>query len=173
MEIEGTIILDLGIQSGTSKAGNLWMKGEWVLETGGTYPKKVKFHIFGEERLRNLLPQMKPGLTFEAVKDQQASLVGTPVALSFDLESREFNGRWYTDVAVYAVRTPGAVNTQGPAGPQTFGNPTPYPPQQPYGGAPVGYPPAPEANTGFAPQPAAPAPDQGFGDGGSSDDLPF
>ena len=83
MDIEGRIILDLGIQSGTSKAGNLWKKRECVLETFGTYPRKVKFHIFGDR------------------VDTINLEVGKDYVLSFDLESREYNGRWYTDVNVY------------------------------------------------------------------------
>lgn len=86
MEIEGRIIQDLGIQSGTSKAGNPWKKRELVLETFGTYPRKVKFHIFGD-RVDNFHIEQ-----------------GKDYVLSFDLESREYNGRWYTDVNVYQVR---------------------------------------------------------------------
>ena len=48
MEIEGKIILDLGMQSGVSKAGNQWKKKEYVLETFGQYPRKVKFTVFGD-----------------------------------------------------------------------------------------------------------------------------
>ena len=86
MEIEGRIIQDLGIQSGTSKAGNPWKKRELVLETFGSYPRKVKFHIFGDR--------------VDTIRLEQ----GRDYILSFDLESREFNGRWYTDVNVYQAR---------------------------------------------------------------------
>lgn len=48
MEIEGKIILDLPEEGGTSKAGNLWRKKSWVLETFGQYPRKVKFDLFGD-----------------------------------------------------------------------------------------------------------------------------
>lgn len=86
MEIEGKIILDLPLQEGISKAGKAWKKKEWVLETFGNYPRKVKFHVFGDR------------------VDQMNLAVGNSYALSFDVESREFNGRWYTDVSVYASR---------------------------------------------------------------------
>ncbi|MCH5237825.1 MAG: DUF3127 domain-containing protein [Muribaculaceae bacterium] len=99
MEIEGKIINFLGEQSGTSKAGNLWKKKEYVLETFGNYPRKVKFHIFGDRADTILL---EPGRDY---------------VLSFDLESREFNGRWYTDVSVYGARDY-VANQQ-----QSFGNP--------------------------------------------------
>lgn len=86
MEIEGKVILDLGMTSGTSKAGNPWKKREMVLETFGTYPRKVKFTIFGDR------------------SDTIRLEVGKDYILSVDVESREFNGRWYTDVSCYAAR---------------------------------------------------------------------
>ena len=98
MEIEGKIIQELPMQSGTSKAGNPWKKREWVLETFGSYPRKVKFHVFGDR------------------SDTIGIEVGNSYTLSFDLESREFNGRWYTDVSVYQARPMGAGNEQQPAG---------------------------------------------------------
>lgn len=154
MELEGRIIQELPVQSGTSKAGNPWKKGEWVLETRGAYPRKVKFHIFGEDRLANLGPQLQ---------------VGKDVVLSFDLESREFNGRWYTDVSVYAVRNDAPGDT-------SFGG---HAPQGVPFGAPAGYPPAPGGQGdpfGAAPglnQPFAPAPAGDSAQPSSTDDLPF
>ena len=87
MDIEGRIIMDLGIQSGTSKAGNPWKKREMVLETFGQYPRKVKFTIFGDTRVDTINPE-----------------IGKDYVLSFDLESREFNGKWYTDVTVFRAQ---------------------------------------------------------------------
>lgn len=87
MEIEGKILLDLGIQSGTSKAGNPWKKREMVLETLGSFPKKVKFTIFGDQRV-----------------DSMRLELGKIYVVSVDIESREFNGRWYTDVNAFAAR---------------------------------------------------------------------
>ncbi|MDE5675797.1 MAG: DUF3127 domain-containing protein [Muribaculaceae bacterium] len=140
MEIEGKIIQDLGIQSGTSKAGNPWKKRELVLETFGSYPRKVKFHIFGD-RVDTI--RLEPGKDY---------------VLSFDLESREFNGRWYTDVSVYQARDLVANN---PA--QTYGEPAPQ-----YGGAPQGgfqQPASPDFGTPAQPAFTSPA--------SSDEDLPF
>lgn len=80
MEITGKIILALPEQSGVSKAGNSWKKKEYVLETLDTYPKKVHFDFFGERA------------------DQFPLSVGQTVKLSFDIESREYNGRWFTSI---------------------------------------------------------------------------
>lgn len=97
MEISGKIIQVLPLQEGVSKAGNNWKKQEYVLETHDTYPRKVKFDFFGER------------------VDQNPLAIGDEVTISFDLESREFNGRWYTDVRAWksekvSVQTPTAVS---------------------------------------------------------------
>lgn len=84
MEIEGKIIFDLPMQSGTSRAGNEWKKKEWVLETFGQYPRKVKFDFFGDRA------------------DQNRLELGKCYRISYDIESREFNGRWYTDIRAFA-----------------------------------------------------------------------
>lgn len=81
MEIKGTIIHALPEVSGTSKNGNPWKKREYVLEnTDGQFPRKVAFTCFGDN----------------ADKIQLA--VGQVVTIYFDIESREWNGRWFTDI---------------------------------------------------------------------------
>lgn len=128
MEIEGKIIHNLGETSGTSKAGRAWKKHEYVLETQDTYPKKVYFDFFGERA------------------DQYPLEVGDVIRLSFDIDSREYNGRWYTSISGWKAEKLDA----GAAAPQTG---------------------APAAAAPSAGMPAAPAaPDFAADD---SDDLPF
>ena len=94
MDINGKIVHLLEKQSGPSKNGTNWEKQEYILETDGQYPKKVCFNLWGE-------------------KIQQFGLnVGDVVTVSIELESREYNGRWYTDVRAWkATKTSeGAVN---------------------------------------------------------------
>lgn len=131
--------MDLGIQSGTSKAGNPWKKREMVLETGGNYPQKVKFHIFGDR---------VDSLNLEVGKDY---------SLSFDLSSREFNGRWYTDVSVFAAREANASQGGAPA----YGDPAPQ-----YGQGPAAYPGDQAFSTPAQPTFTAPP-------ASSDEDLPF
>ena len=82
MEVKGKIIQKLEPVSGTSKAGNAWNKQEYVLETLDAYPKKVFFDFFGERA------------------NQYPLEVGDIITLSFDIESREYNGRWYTSIQI-------------------------------------------------------------------------
>lgn len=116
MEIIGKIIQAMEPQNGVSRSGNTWRKREYVLETLDNYPKKVCFNFFGDR------------------VDQYPLNVGDVIKLSFDLNSREFNGRWYTDVSGWKAEPAQAA---GPAVPPA--------PQQMPGGYPA--PPAPIANT--------------------------
>lgn len=84
MDISGKIIQLLQLQTGQGKNGT-WKKQEFILETGDTYPKKVCIAVWGD---KINMSSFKPG-------DQ--------VDVSFDVESREFNGRWYTDVKAWKV----------------------------------------------------------------------
>ena len=101
MEIKGNIILALPEQSGTSKNGNAWKKREYVLETQETYPRKVHFDFFGERA------------------DQYPLNVGETITLSFDIESREYNGRWYTSIRGWKAERDNAAQPmpQAPAYP--------------------------------------------------------
>ena len=87
MEITGKIIAKLQPQSGVSKNGNNWSKQEYVLETQESFPKKVHFDFFGERA------------------NQYNLEVGQMVKLSFDIESREYNGRWFTSIRGWEAET--------------------------------------------------------------------
>lgn len=117
MEVVGKIILKLPLQSGVSQAGNNWKKQEYVLETEDSYPKKVHFDFFGDKA------------------DQFPLNVGDRVRLSFDIESREYNGRWYTSIRGWKAEAAAAaaaaeVPQQGPAvaAAAPAGAPVPPPP---------------------------------------------
>ena len=145
MEIEGKIIAVLPKQEGVSRStGNPWASQEYVLETHDQYPRKCCFRIFGADRITNMNVQ-----------------IGEEVRVSFDIDAREYNGRYYNTLTAWKVERidPNAVAAQ----------PGQYVQQPPMPGA---FPPPPA-------QPAAPAqppvnatpfpPAQE----NSTDDLPF
>jgi Protein of unknown function (DUF3127). len=70
--------------SGQSAKGT-WKKQEYILETDAAYPKKICFNAWGDK------------------VDQFNIQEGEELVVSVDLESREFNGRWYTDVRAWKV----------------------------------------------------------------------
>lgn len=84
MDISGKIIQFLPAQTGNGKNGT-WKKQEFVLETGDTYPKKVCIAVWGDKI------------------DIASFKTGETVNVSFDVESREYNGKWYTDVKAWKV----------------------------------------------------------------------
>jgi hypothetical protein len=95
--IKGRVTNVLEITSGTSKTGNEWKKQAFVIETEGQYPKKVHFDVWGD-RL-----------------DQLSGVAnGAEVEVEFRVESREYNGRWYTNCTASNIRTlDGAAAAQG------------------------------------------------------------
>lgn len=103
MEIEGTVVAILPEVNGQGKNGT-WRKQEFVLETQGQYPKKVCVAMWGDKI------------------DQFALNVGDAVVASIDVESREYNQRWYTEVKTWKVEKAGS--TAAPSnGPGDFGPP--------------------------------------------------
>ncbi|WP_337044470.1 DUF3127 domain-containing protein [Emticicia sp. 17c] len=95
MEITGKIIQLLPLQTGQGKNG-VWKKQDFVIETDGQYPKKVCISAWGDKISENMLT------------------VGKEVTVSFDIESREFNGRWYTDVRAWRVDEASASTAETP-----------------------------------------------------------
>lgn len=84
MEITGKIINLLPLQTGTSKNGQ-WKKQDIIVETSGQYPKKVCISIWGDK-----------------INETQL-VIGNNIDIAFELESREFNGKWYTDVKAWKL----------------------------------------------------------------------
>ncbi len=136
MEVTGKIIVALPEMSGTSRAGNAWKKREYVLETQETYPRKIHFDFFGERA------------------DQFPLNVGDVIKLSFDIESREYNGRWFTSIRGWKSEPAAAGMAPGMA---------------PAAGAPA----FPEPMAPAYGAPAAPAPFPGATESAPNDDLPF
>lgn len=86
MEIKGQIILIGPVENGESTRGP-WKKSYVVLLTDERYEKKASITVFGAQ-LTDELMQYDPG-DFLTCK--------------FDLESREFNGKWYTEAKAWKI----------------------------------------------------------------------
>ncbi|MEA1875744.1 MAG: DUF3127 domain-containing protein [Bacteroidota bacterium] len=111
MEINGKIIEVLEEKSGESAKG-VWRKQEYILETQDQYPKKICFMVWGDK------------IDDFGIKENQ------DLEVSIDIESREYNGRWYTDIKAWKVaqKGAGASNSSEPSG-----NAAPPPAEEPLG----------------------------------------
>ena len=93
MELEGKIARKLNVQTGTSARG-AWAKQEFILEyQEGNFPSQVCMDVWGDDK----------------VKELDKYQVGDKVKVSVNLSSREYNGRWYTDVRAWRIEPAGAV----------------------------------------------------------------
>ena len=113
LELEGTIRQKLGVQSGTSARG-AWAKQEFILEfPDGNYTSQACFTAWGQDKVQEL--------------DKYQT--GDRVKVSFNLKSREYNGRWYNDLQIWRIAPAGADVPQqsaaAPAAPQAPAYPTP------------------------------------------------
>lgn len=138
MELIGKIIQVLPERSGTSaRTGSEWRMASYVLETStDRFPRKMMFEVFGSDKIQQFNIQ-----------------VGEMVRVSFDIDAREYQGRWYNSIRAWNVDR----NLADPMAQMPMGAPdtTPFAPSQT---API-----PSA----APQEAAPFTSTG------AEDLPF
>ena len=84
--IKGNIVNILKIDSGVSRAGNEWKKQEFIIETQEQFPKKICFTLFNDKT--SLLSGFSNGQEVE---------------VSFNIESREFNGKWFHNINAWKI----------------------------------------------------------------------
>lgn len=84
MEITGKITHILETESGEGKNGT-WRKRSIVIESGDKYPKSVVIQQWNE------------------AIDESTFGIGDTITAHINIESREYNGRWYTDVKAWKV----------------------------------------------------------------------
>ena len=95
MELSGKVIAVLDPRSGVSKTGNPWMVQEYVIETHDQYPRKMCFDVFGEDKIKQFNIQ-----------------IGEELTVSFDVDAREWQGRWFNSIRAWKVER---AATQQPA----------------------------------------------------------
>lgn len=105
LEIIGKLQQLLPLQSGSSARGE-WSKQEFIIETVEQYPKKVCVSAWGDK-----------------AKELSGVAIGETLKVSINIESREFNGRWYTDVRAWRIERENS--SQQTATPQNAGVATP------------------------------------------------
>lgn len=105
MELSGKIIAVLPEKGGVSKAGNEWKTQEYVLETHEQYPRKMCFNVFGADKIAQFNIQ-----------------IGEELTVFFDIDCREWQGRWFNDIRAWKVE-----RVAMPAGGEMAPGSTPFP----------------------------------------------
>ena len=85
--LEGKLVKLLDLQQGVSTRG-AWKKQEFILETEEQYPKKVCIACWGER-----------------VEDITKYSPGSRLKVSVNIESREWNNKWFTDIKAWRIET--------------------------------------------------------------------
>jgi len=87
MELTGKVIAVLEARGGISKtSGNPWKMQDYVIETNEQFPRRMCFNVFGEDKINQFNIQ-----------------VGEEITVSFDINAREYQGRWFNDIRAWKV----------------------------------------------------------------------
>jgi len=98
MDLKGRIFQVMPVTSGTSKAGKDWSKQDFVIETLSQYPKKVALSVWGQQKI-----------------DDYDLQIGMEVTVHVELESREYNGKWYTQANAWKIEWSSEARRPTPA----------------------------------------------------------
>lgn len=110
MEISGKVFKVLPVESGEGKNGT-WKKQAIVIETAhDRFPKKVAVQFWGD------------------LVNHENFVEGNDISVEFDVESREYMGKWYTDVKAWRINKTNANtgNSQQPVSTATTNNAPAY-----------------------------------------------
>ena len=99
MEVKGTLVKKLAVESGISKSEKQWKKQTVVVDTGAEYNPEIAIQAFGDEK----------------IKDLDKLSVGDDVMIKCNVSSREYNGRYFHNIDGYwfAKTTPETATPQG------------------------------------------------------------
>ena len=100
MELAGKVIAVLPPKSGTSRNGNEWTVQEYVIETHDQYPRRMCFDVFGADKIQQFNIQ-----------------IGEELNVSFDIDAREWQGRWFNSIRAWKVERVGAEQPAVPEAP--------------------------------------------------------
>ena len=95
MQLTAKLTQLLPIQTGTGKNGE-WKKQDIIVETEGQYSKKVCISIWGDK-----------------INEGQLQ-IGNILKIDFDIESREYNSRWFTDIKAWKIEVAGVGSKKTP-----------------------------------------------------------
>ena len=115
MELAGKVIAVLEPRGGVSKSGNEWKVQEYVIETHDQYPRRMCFDVFGADKIQQFNIQ-----------------VGEELNVFFDIDAREWQGRWFNSIRAWKVERVSAAQQMPPMD-------APFPPMIAAPAAPVDF----------------------------------
>ena len=151
MELQGKVIFISEPRSGIAKTtGNPWMTQDYVIETHEQYPKRMMFNVFGEDKIKQYNIQL-----------------GDEINVFFDINAREYQGKYYNDIRAWRVDKVDPNQPVQPI-PSAGSLATPQPTQQT-----AQQPPFQQAPTQNVQQQFPPQQTQTFNQSDSEEELPF
>lgn len=85
VELKGKLIEKLSPVSGEGRNGR-WEKQEFIIETDDQYPKKICISVWNDK-----------------LSTLENMVTGDLLTVSVNIESREYNSRWYTDIRAWRI----------------------------------------------------------------------
>jgi len=114
LQLTGTLIKKCEIEKGTSKAGKEYQNRTFVIEiTSGEYTKQIAFVLFGDKT---------------SYVDNFSE--GDELTVKFSVESREYNGRYFSNINAYSVQGTAKSGTNQTTGIQNSNQGSKLPPSE-------------------------------------------
>ena len=89
MEVTGILVKQTSLREGvSSRNGNPWKIGEYLVEIPGNYPRHISFSV-------------KDGQVGRLARFD--SLIGKTVTVSFDIDAHEHEGRWFNEINAWGI----------------------------------------------------------------------
>lgn len=98
MDVSGKVIKKYQVETGTGKTGNAWNKQTFIIETEENYPKKIAFQAWGDKV--QIVANLREG---------------DRVKVSFDVNCREYQDKWYTDLRPWKIESAGGSADMEPS----------------------------------------------------------
>ncbi len=102
LSIKGKLSRKLSVESGVSKAGKEWKKQSFLVDTGAQYNPEICFQLFGEDKIEILNHHNE----------------GDQVEVSFNLSSKEFNGRYFHNIDAWRIENLGSSSSEAGEAPE-------------------------------------------------------
>jgi len=96
MEIEGKLLQVLPVQNISSQKGAM-KKMEFIIEIPSKFPRKICFALWNDKI------------------DLFSANAGDNIKVFFDIDSREYNGRWFTEAKAWKVESLSLSGNKGVA----------------------------------------------------------